>query len=90
MATGIEMLAPAFGNVHGEYGPRGIHARVRAAGEHQQAVGDRVRLVLHGADPFDEEIFSKCIKAGVTKININKGMNKPLRRRAGGDARTRP
>lgn len=25
IVTGIEMLAPAFGNVHGEYGPRGIH-----------------------------------------------------------------
>jgi fructose-bisphosphate aldolase class II len=22
--TGVDLLAPAFGNVHGEYGPRGI------------------------------------------------------------------
>lgn len=35
-----------------------------------------MRLVLHGADPFDEAIFKKCIQAGVTKININKGVNK--------------
>jgi fructose-bisphosphate aldolase, class II len=41
-----------------------------------KAVGDRVRLVLHGADPFDDKIFKRCIKAGVTKININKGVNK--------------
>ncbi len=34
-----------------------------------------MRLVLHGADPFDETIFRKCIDAGVTKVNINKGMN---------------
>ncbi|AEO55062.1 hypothetical protein MYCTH_2298452 [Thermothelomyces thermophilus ATCC 42464] len=73
--TGIDMLAPAFGNVHGEYGPRGIqleYDRLRAINER---VGDRVRLVLHGADPFDEDIFRKCMAAGVTKVNINKGMN---------------
>lgn len=23
VATGVDVLAPAFGNVHGEYGPRG-------------------------------------------------------------------
>jgi fructose-bisphosphate aldolase, class II len=76
VATGIEMLAPAFGNVHGEYGPRGIRLEYDRLESINQKVGDRVRLVLHGADPFDEEIFTRCIKAGVTKININKGANK--------------
>ncbi|KAH8893878.1 aldolase [Thozetella sp. PMI_491] len=75
VATGIEMLAPAFGNVHGEYGPRGIRLEYDRLESINKAVGDRVRLVLHGADPFDEAIFRKCIDAGVTKININKGMN---------------
>jgi fructose-bisphosphate aldolase class II len=75
VATGIEMLAPAFGNVHGEYGPRGIQLEYDRLESINQKVGDRVRLVLHGADPFDEEIFKKCIKAGVSKVNINKGMN---------------
>ncbi|TPX17106.1 uncharacterized protein E0L32_003224 [Thyridium curvatum] len=75
VATGIEMLAPAFGNVHGEYGPRGIQLEYDRLQSVNKAVGDRVRLVLHGADPFDEEIFRKCIDAGVVKININKGMN---------------
>jgi fructose/tagatose bisphosphate aldolase len=23
VATGVDVLAPAFGNIHGEYGPRG-------------------------------------------------------------------
>lgn len=76
VATGIDMLAPAFGNVHGEYGPRGIrleYDRLRAINER---VGEKVRLVLHGADPFDEKIFRECMDGGVTKININKGMNK--------------
>ncbi|KFH44298.1 putative fructose-bisphosphate aldolase-like protein [Hapsidospora chrysogenum ATCC 11550] len=75
VATGIEMLAPAFGNVHGEYGPRGIRLEYDRLETINKAVGDRVRLVLHGADPFDAEIFHRCIRAGVTKININKGMN---------------
>ncbi|OTA80445.1 hypothetical protein M434DRAFT_86382 [Hypoxylon sp. CO27-5] len=76
VATGIEMLAPAFGNVHGEYGPRGIQLEYDRLESINQKVGDRVRLVLHGADPFTEDIFQRCIKAGVSKVNINKGMNK--------------
>ncbi|KAH7361646.1 ketose-bisphosphate aldolase [Plectosphaerella cucumerina] len=75
VATGIEMLAPAFGNVHGEYGPRGIILEYDRLEKVAAAVGDRVRIVLHGADPFTDEIYQRCIKAGVTKININKGMN---------------
>lgn len=73
---GIELLAPAFGNVHGEYGPRGIRLEYDRLEKVNATVGDRVHLVLHGADPFDEAIFQRCIKAGVTKININKGMNR--------------
>lgn len=75
VATGINMLAPAFGNVHGHYGPRGIRLEYDRLESINAAVGDRVRLVLHGADPFTQEIYEKCIKAGMTKININKGMN---------------
>ena len=75
VATGIEMLAPAFGNVHGNYGPRGVHLEYDRLESINAAVGDRVQLVLHGADPFTEEIFQRCIKAGVTKININRGVN---------------
>lgn len=76
VATGIEMLAPAFGNVHGNYGPRGIQLEYDRLQSIYDKVGDRVQLVLHGADPFTEEIFHKCIAGGVTKVNINKGMNK--------------
>ena len=73
--TGIDWLAPAFGNVHGEYGPRGIrleYDRLRAI---HGAVGAQVRLVLHGADPFTKEIFQECIDCGVAKVNINKVLN---------------
>jgi len=73
--TGIDWLAPAFGNVHGSYGPRGIVLEYNRLQSIHSAVGDKVRLVLHGADPFTEEIFQKCIQCGVSKININKVMN---------------
>ncbi|KAJ5558224.1 Ketose-bisphosphate aldolase class-II [Penicillium sp. DV-2018c] len=68
--TGIDWLAPAFGNVHG--GIQLEYERLRSINE---AVGKEVRLVLHGADPFTEEIFQKCIDCGVSKVNINKVLN---------------
>lgn len=71
--TGITWLAPAFGNVHGSYGPRGIQLDYDRLSKINQAVGGRVRLVLHGTDGFDHDIFQKCIQLGVSKVNINKG-----------------
>lgn len=73
--TGIDWLAPAFGNVHGEYGPRGIQLEYERLHRINERVGDKVRLVLHGADPFTKEIFQKCIDGGVSKVNINKVLN---------------
>lgn len=73
--TGIDWLAPAFGNVHGEYGPRGIVLEYERLESIKRVVGDKVRLVLHGADPFTEEIFRKCIECGISKVNLNKVLN---------------
>ena len=47
--TGIDWLAPAFGNIHGNYGPRGIQLDYDRLQRIQQEVG-QVRLVLHGTD----------------------------------------
>ncbi|KAH7145453.1 hypothetical protein B0J13DRAFT_665826 [Dactylonectria estremocensis] len=70
IATGVESLAPAFGNVHGEYGIDGpqldFERRIRA-----QANG-RVRLVLHGTNGFSPELLKEYIAAGVSKINVNR------------------
>lgn len=74
---GIDWLAPAFGNVHGSYGPRGIQLEYDRLQSIYEKVGHQVRLVLHGADPFTTEIFQKCIGHGVSKININKVLNNP-------------
>lgn len=74
--TGIDWLAPAFGNVHGNYGPRGIQLEYERLNEINEAVGKDVRIALHGTDGFDDAIFAKCIKGGITKVNINKFMNR--------------
>ena len=74
--TGISWLAPAFGNVHGSYGPRGIQLEYERLEKINEAVGSKVRLVLHGTDGFDQDIFRKCIRAGISKVNINKVVNR--------------
>lgn len=73
--TGIDWLAPAFGNVHGSYGPRGIQLEYSRLEEVNEAVGKEVRLVLHGTDGFDEGIYEKCIRWGISKVNINGVVN---------------
>lgn len=73
VALGIDWLAPAFGNVHGKYGPKGPQLDFPRLERVAKAVGDRVRLVLHGAheDYFQEELLKKCIGYGMAKVNIN-------------------
>lgn len=75
--TGIDWLAPAFGNVHGSYGPRGIQLEYDRLDSINERVGTKVRLVLHGADPFTKEIHQRCVGHGVSKINVNKVLNNP-------------
>ena len=75
--TGIDWLAPAIGNVHGNYGPRGIQLEYDRLQAIRKKVGPKIQLVLHGADPFTREIFHKCIECGVSKINLNKPLNRP-------------
>ena len=74
--TGIDWLAPAFGNVHGSYGARGIQLEYERLHAVNEAVGKEVRMVLHGTDGFDEGIYGKCIEGGITKVNINGVLNK--------------
>lgn len=76
--TGIDWLAPAFGNVHGSYGPRGVQLEYDRLESINAAVGgnDGVRLVAHGTDPFDGQVYTKLMEAGITKVNINKVVNR--------------
>lgn len=73
IATGVDFLAPAFGNVHGEYGPRGP----RLEYDRLQSIVELcrkkdVRVVLHGTNDFSEEVMARCIRGGVSKVNVNK------------------
>lgn len=73
IATGIDFLAPAFGNVHGDYhGVENIHLDYdRLASIHEKSKG-KVQVVLHGTNEFIPEILNKCIERGVTRVNVNK------------------
>jgi len=73
LATGIDFLAPAVGNVHGEYGPRGpVLDWERLEMVQRECAKGGVRVVLHGTNSFPEDIMKRCIKTGVTKVNVNK------------------
>jgi fructose-bisphosphate aldolase, class II len=77
VALGIDWLAPAWGNVHGNYGPKGPQLEFDRLESIHKQVGDRVRLVLHGAHEkyFQEELLRKCISYGISKVNINGPVN---------------
>ncbi|KAI4592635.1 hypothetical protein KJ359_010537 [Pestalotiopsis sp. 9143b] len=72
IATGIDFLAPAFGNVHGEYGARGPVLEYDRLGDIRAKAADRVRIVLHGTNDFPEDVMRACIQGGCSKINVNK------------------
>ncbi|MDO8590209.1 MAG: class II fructose-bisphosphate aldolase [bacterium] len=68
-ATGVAMLAPSVGNVHGivKTGePKLNIERIQAIAE---TVG--IPLVLHGGSGNQEEEFREAIKAGIRIIHIN-------------------
>lgn len=75
MALGIDWLAPAFGNVHGKYGPKGPQLEYDRLQKIHNVTKGRVNLVLHGAGGFDKHLFQECIRRGMTKCNINDAMN---------------
>lgn len=68
-ATGIDLLAPSIGNVHGMVksgNPRLHPERVKAI---RQATG--IPLVLHGGSGSMDEDFLSCIKEGIDIVHIN-------------------
>ncbi|THY00560.1 aldolase [Aureobasidium pullulans] len=74
IATGVDFLAPAFGNIHGESpygkdGPQLDYARLKAI--KKQANG-RVRIVAHGTNEWPDNVTQRVIQVGVSKINVNR------------------
>ncbi|GJC84392.1 putative fructose-bisphosphate aldolase [Colletotrichum liriopes] len=72
IATGVDSLAPAFGNVHGEYGEQGPQLDFERLEKIRLQISGRVTLALHGTNGFPPDLMKQCIAAGATKINVNK------------------
>ena len=73
-ATGVDILAPAVGNMHGMLksmvqGKAKKHLDVERINQIKQAAG--VFLTLHGGSGTDDEHFRKAIAAGINIIHIN-------------------
>ena len=68
-ATGVDMLAPSIGNIHGivrSGNPRLHPERVKQI---REATG--IPLVLHGGSGTMNEDFTQCIKNGIDIVHIN-------------------
>jgi fructose-bisphosphate aldolase, class II len=74
VATGVDALAPAFGNVHGEYGPQGPQLDFARFEKVREQINRRVSVALHGTNGFSPELMRECTKAGATKINVNRAV----------------
>jgi fructose-bisphosphate aldolase, class II len=73
-ATGIDILAPAVGNMHGMLksmvqGKAKKHLDIERIAQIKQAAGRF--LTLHGGSGTDDEHFRKAIGAGINIIHIN-------------------
>ncbi|KAG6368428.1 hypothetical protein INS49_002635 [Diaporthe citri] len=71
--TGVQFLAPSFGNIHGGYGPKGPEGiwRCDLLDEIHGLIPD-VPLVLHGTHGVSDELFRKTRQYGVLKVNVNR------------------
>jgi len=70
--TGIDFLAPAFGNVHGNYGGiENIKLDLERLKDIRAAAAGKSHLVLHGTNTFPDEIMKACVKGGMTRCNVN-------------------
>lgn len=67
--TGVDMLAPAVGNIHGvvKGGDPALNAYI--VKDISKAVG--IPLVLHGASGNTADDIKKCIKNGVAVVHVN-------------------
>jgi len=67
--TGIDMLAPSVGNIHGMIKTGNPHIDEELVAEIRKVSG--VPLVLHGGSGLKDEDFTNAIASGVSIIHIN-------------------
>jgi fructose-bisphosphate aldolase, class II len=82
-ATGIDILAPAVGNMHGMlksmvHGETTKHLDIPRIAEIKKAV--RTFITLHGGSATNDEDFRKAIAAGINIIHINTELRVAWRR----------
>jgi fructose-bisphosphate aldolase, class II len=69
-ATGVDLFAPAVGNMHGMIGVgKDPELNVERTRDIREAIG--IPLVLHGASGNTKEEIQACIRAGVAIVHIN-------------------
>jgi fructose-bisphosphate aldolase class II len=69
--TGVDMLAPAVGNIHGIVVSSPETIDIQRIGDIKKAVGENVYLVLHGGSGLSESDFKNAIEAGISMVHIN-------------------
>jgi fructose-bisphosphate aldolase, class II len=78
-ATGIDLLAPAVGNIHGMIAS-GMQPALSIARIGKLAEGLSIPLVLHGGSGSPDEEFSSAVEAGISIIHINTELRLSYRR----------
>ncbi len=69
--TGIDMLAPAVGNIHGIVTNSLESIDIPKIVDIKKAIGENIYLVLHGGSGLTEMEFKNSINAGISMIHIN-------------------
>ncbi len=69
-ATGVDMLAPAVGNIHGMMkNAKNPNLQIKRIQEIKKAV--KIPLVLHGGSGISDKDFRAAIKAGISLIHVS-------------------
>lgn len=69
--TGIDLLAPAVGNIHGIVTSSPETIDIQRIGDIKKAIGENIYVVLHGGSGLSELEFKNAISAGVSMVHIN-------------------
>jgi fructose-bisphosphate aldolase class II len=82
-ATGVDVLAPAVGNMHGLLstmvrGEAKKHLDIERIAQIKAAIG--MPLTLHGGSGTDDDDFRRAIKAGMTIVHISTELRLAWRR----------
>ena len=87
--TGIDMLAPAVGNIHGMLaGGKDPALNIARVAEIKAAVG--IPLVLHGASGNSKEDIQAAIKAGMNEVHVSTELRVAFRKALEDEMKAKP